>query len=88
MGDENNNIEQGEVSSEKLKSLVVRIEQLEEDKVSVQDDIKFVYAQAKSEGFGPKIIRKVIRLRKTEVEKRREESELTDLYASALGMEI
>lgn len=77
----------GEVSSERLRSFILRIEKLEESKASVLEDIKDVYGEAKSTGFDVKIIRKIVRLRKIEVEKRREEDELLELYKSAIGME-
>jgi len=69
----------------KLKSLVERIERLEEDKASVTGDLKEVYAEAKGEGFDTKIIRKVIRLRKSDVAKRQEEEALIELYITAIG---
>lgn len=75
------------VSGERLRSVIKRIEKLEEDKAGISDDIKEVYAEAKGTGFDVKIIRQIVRLRKVEVEKRREESELLDLYMSAIGME-
>ncbi len=77
----------GEISSERLKSFIKRIEKLEEDKASVAEDIRDVYAEAKGSGFDVKIIRKIISLRKMEVEKRREEEEILDLYKAAIGME-
>jgi len=77
-----------EVSSERLRSFILRIEKLEEDKTTLLDDIRDVYAEAKSTGFEVKIIRQIVRLRKMEVEKRREQEELLDLYKSALGMEV
>ena len=78
----------GEVSSERLKSFVKRIEKLEEDKASVLEDLKDVYAEVKGTGFDPRILRAVVSLRRMEVEKRREREELLDLYKSALGMEV
>lgn len=75
------------ISSDRLRSIIKRIEKLEEDKAGVSDDIKEVYAEAKGTGFDVKIIRQIVRLRKVELEKRREESELLDLYMSAIGME-
>lgn len=78
----------GEISSERLKSFIKRIEKLEGDKASVADDIKDVYAEAKGTGFDVKIIRQIIRLRKLEVEARREQEELLELYKSAIGMEV
>lgn len=68
-----------------LKTVVERIERLEEDKAAVMTDIKEVYAEAKGNGFDVKIIRKTIRLRKQDKVKRQEEEALLDLYLSALG---
>lgn len=76
-----------ELSGQRLKSFIQRIEKLEEDKASVLEDIRDVYSEAKSTGFDAKIIRQVIRLRKMELEQRREQEELLDLYKSAIGME-
>ena len=69
----------------RLKSLIERIERLEEDKAAVMFDLKEVYAEAKGEGFDSKIIRKVVRLRKQDKAKRQEEEALVDLYLSAIG---
>ncbi len=69
----------------KLKSLIERIERLEEDKAAVAVDLKEVYGEAKSEGFDTKIIRKVVRLRAQDKAKRQEEEALIDLYISAIG---
>ncbi|HEX7759970.1 MAG TPA: DUF2312 domain-containing protein [Caulobacteraceae bacterium] len=69
----------------KLKSIVERIERLEEDKAAVANDLKEVYAEAKGEGFDTKILRKVVRLRKQDTAKRQEEEALIDLYISAIG---
>lgn len=75
------------ISGERLRAFVQRIEKLEEDKAAVGDDLKEVYAEIKGVGFDTKIVRQIIRLRKTEVEKRRENDELLELYKSAIGME-
>jgi uncharacterized protein (UPF0335 family) len=69
----------------KLKSLVERIERLEEDRKAVGADLREVYAEAKGEGFDTKILRKVIRLRKADVAKRQEEEALVELYITAIG---
>lgn len=69
-----------------LKSIVERIERLEEDKAAISGDIKEVYAEAKANGFDTKIIRKVVALRKKEAAKREEEQALIDTYMGALGM--
>jgi uncharacterized protein (UPF0335 family) len=86
MADDASNIETlGVTAQGKLKSLVERIERLEEDRAAVAGDLKEVYAEAKGEGFDTKIIRKVIRLRKADIAKRQEEEALIELYISAIG---
>jgi uncharacterized protein (UPF0335 family) len=86
MADDASNIETlGQTAQGKLKSLVERIERLEEDRAAVANDLKEVYAEAKGEGFDTKIIRKVVRLRKADTAKRQEEEALIELYISAIG---
>ena len=75
------------LSGERLRSFIQRIEKLNEDKAAVGEDLKEVYSEAKGVGFDTKIIRNIIRLRKIEVEKRREYTELEKSYMSAIGME-
>ena len=69
----------------RLKTIIERLERLEEDKAGVMADLKEVYAEAKGEGFDTKIIRKVVRLRKQDRAKRQEEETILDLYMSAIG---
>jgi uncharacterized protein (UPF0335 family) len=69
-----------------LRSLVERIERLEEEKKTIAGDIKEVYAEAKGHGFDTKILRKVVSLRKKEATEREEEQSLLDIYMQALGM--
>jgi len=69
----------------RLKSLIERIERLEEDKAAIAADLKEVFGEAKGEGFDTKIMRKVVRLRKQDKAKRQEEEALVDLYLSAIG---
>lgn len=69
-----------------LKSLIERIERLEEEKKTTSADIKEVYAEAKGHGFDTKVLRKVISLRKKDVAERQEEEQMLDLYLQALGM--
>jgi uncharacterized protein (UPF0335 family) len=86
MADDSSNIDTlNSTAQGKLKSLIERIERLEEDKASVAGDLKEVYAEAKGEGFDSKIIRKVVRLRKQDTAKRQEEEALVDLYLAAIG---
>lgn len=76
----------GGVAGQRLKSLVERIEKLEEEKGAIGSDIKDVYGEAKGTGFDTKTLRKLIRLRKMDEEKRREEDELLELYRAAIGL--
>lgn len=71
-----------------LKSIVERIERLEEEKKATADDIKDVYAEAKANGFDTKQLRAVVRIRKMGQQKRAEELAILDLYLHALGMEL
>jgi len=86
MADDSPNIDTlGATAQGKLKSLVERIERLEEDRAAVAGDLKEVYAEAKGEGFDTKTIRKVVRLRKADAAKRSEEEALIELYITAIG---
>ncbi len=68
-----------------LKTIIERIERLEEDKAAVAADLKEVYAEAKGNGFDTKTLRKVVRYRKQDRAKLQEEEALLDLYLSAIG---
>jgi uncharacterized protein (UPF0335 family) len=72
-------------NNNQIKALVERIEKLEEEKAAIAGDIKEVYQEAKSNGFDPKILKKVISLRKIEASKRAEEQALLSVYLDALG---
>lgn len=76
----------GGVAGKRLLSFIERIERLEEEKAAYTEDIKEVYAEAKGVGFCSKTIRRVIKERKIEPEKRHEQLELFELYKSAIGM--
>ena len=74
------------IARDQLKSIVERIERLEEEKAALSSDIKDVYAEAKANGFDTKILRTVIRLRKQDSAERQEQEAILDLYLHALGM--
>ena len=76
----------GGVAGKRLLSFFERIERLEEEKAALAEDIKDVYAEAKAAGFEVKIMRRIMKLRKMDIEKRQEEDELLSLYMSAIGM--
>jgi uncharacterized protein (UPF0335 family) len=75
------------VSGQRLKSYLDRIERLEEEKKGLADDIKDIYAEAKGVGFDTKTIRTLVKLRKMDTNKRHEEEELLELYKSAVGLD-
>lgn len=74
------------ISAEQLRLLIERIERLEEEKKGISDDIKDVYAEAKSTGFDTKTIRAVVRLRRMEKHHRDEADALLETYRTALGI--
>jgi uncharacterized protein (UPF0335 family) len=69
-----------------LKAFVERIERLEEEKKAIADDIRDVYGEAKATGFDVKVLRTVIRLRKQDVDERKEQEAILETYLHALGM--
>ena len=77
----------GAVARDQLRSFVERIERLEEEKKTIADDIKEVYAEAKGNGFDTKALRTIIRLRKQDANERAEAEAVLELYMAALGME-
>jgi len=76
----------GTIARDQLRAFIERIERLEEEKANLLADIREVYAEAKAMGFDPKIMRKVVSLRKMDVDKRQEEDFVLDTYLNALGM--
>ena len=87
MNDEQNN-EISEIKSKdnRLKSFIERIERLEEEKYNIIADIKEVYSEAKSAGYDPKIMRKVLTIRKIDTDERLEQEAILDTYKNALGI--
>lgn len=73
------------VNNNQLQSIVERIERLEEEKKTISGDIREVFQEAKGNGYDIKILRKVIALRKRDVNERAEEEAILELYMSALG---
>lgn len=74
-----------EINSGHLRAFIERVERLEAEKKALSEDIKEVYAEAKGNGFDPKIMRKIVVLRKMDQDKRDEEEALIDIYMRALG---
>ena len=74
------------ITPDRLRSFVERIENLEDEKRAVQEQIKEVLAEAKGEGYDVKILRKILQLRRKKPHERKEEEELLEVYMAALGM--
>lgn len=78
--------EYSSIAAARLRSVIERIERLEEEKKALSADIKDVFAEAKSGGFDVKVIRQVLRLRRQEPAEVEEQDTLLELYRRALGM--
>lgn len=74
------------IAADQLRSIVERIERLEEEKKAIADDIKDVYGEAKGNGYDTKVLRAIIALRRQDAGEREEEDAILDLYKHALGM--
>jgi uncharacterized protein (UPF0335 family) len=77
---------EGGIAADRLRSIVDRVERLEEEKKALSDDIKDIFAEVKSAGFDVKAVRQIIRMRKWEPAELEEHEALIDLYRRALGM--
>ena len=80
------NAQHGNIAADRLRSLVERIERLEEERKALAGDIKDIYAEAKSAGFDVKVLRQLIRIRRQEPADVEEQETLLDVYRRALGM--
>ena len=74
------------ITGDQLKSFVERIERLEEEKTGLAEDIREIFSEAKSQGYDPKIMREVLKIRKMNKEDREVQEELITVYMNALGM--
>ena len=86
MSDENTNPEVGGIAVDRLRSLIERIERLEEEKAAIASDVRDVFAEAKSAGFDVKIMRTILKLRKMNAADRDEQEYLLDVYKKALDI--
>ncbi|CAN5137062.1 MAG: DUF2312 domain-containing protein [Sphingomonas sp.] len=75
----------GTVAADQLRLFIERIERLEEEKKAIADDVRDVYGEAKANGYDPKIMRMVVRLRKMESHTRQEQDAILDTYRTAIG---
>ena len=82
----NNNQQSIQMKDDKLKSFIERIERLSEEKNNINFDIKEVFSEAKSMGYDPIIMRKILALRKMDIDERIEQEALLNTYRNALGI--
>lgn len=78
--------ETGGLAVDRLRSLIERIERLNEEKAALESDIRDIFAEAKGAGFDAKIMREIIKLRKMNVADREEQEFLLETYCKALGI--
>ena len=76
----------GGVAADRLRTIIERIERLEEEKAALAEDIREVYAEAKGNGFDVKVMRQIVRLRKMDSNDRSEMEAVLETYMAALGM--
>lgn len=74
------------VPKEQLKSIIERIERLEEEKKTISDDVRDIYAEAKGNGYEVKALRTIVRMRKQDSDERRQQEAVLEAYMQALGM--
>jgi uncharacterized protein (UPF0335 family) len=87
MSETQEQIQPSDVTTSKLKRFIEQIEHAEQEKLEVMEHIRDIYAAAKSEGFEPRIMRKIVGMRKRRREEVEEEEMLLETYKRALGME-
>ena len=73
------------VAKDQLKSVLDRIENLDDERAAIMEHMKEVYAEAKGNGFDTKAIRKLVALRKKDAAKLAEDRAILELYAAAIG---
>ena len=86
MDEKSNNKEPVQKKDDKLESFIKRIERLSEEKNNINFDIKEVFSEAKSMGYDPTVMRKILALRKIDIDERIEQEALLNTYRNALGI--
>jgi uncharacterized protein (UPF0335 family) len=74
------------VAADQIRAIIERIERQEEEKKTISDDIRDIYAEAKGNGYDVKALRTIVRMRKMDANERQEQETILDLYKQALGM--
>lgn len=86
LGHNSNDPAVGGIAADRLRSIIERVERLEEERKGLAGDIKDIFTEAKSAGFDVKVLRQIIRIRKQEPAEVEEQETLLDVYRRALGM--
>jgi uncharacterized protein (UPF0335 family) len=74
------------IAKDQLRSIVERIERLEEEKAGIASDIRDIYAEAKGNGYDVKALRTIVRMRKQDANERQQAETILETYMQALGM--
>lgn len=82
----NSGVSEGGIAADRLRSIIERVERLDEERKALSGDIKDIFSEAKSAGFDVKTIKQLIRMRKQEPADLEEQETLLDVYRRALGM--
>ena len=82
----NSGAAEGGIAADRLRSIIERVERLDEERKALQGDIKDIFSEAKSAGFDVKVVKQIIRMRKQEPAEVEEQETLLDIYRRALGM--
>lgn len=77
----------GNIAADQLRSIIERVERLEEDKANIAADVRDVYAEAKANGYDVKALKEIVKLRKLDTHERDEQEHTLDLYKRAMGMQ-
>lgn len=86
LGHNSNDPAVGGIAADRLRSIIERVERLEEERKGLAGDIKDIFTEAKSAGFEVKVLRQIIRIRKQDPAAVEEQETLLDIYRRALGM--
>ena len=78
----------GGIAADQLRSIVERVERIEEERAGLASDIRDVFAEARGNGFDVKTIRRILKLRRMDASDREEAESLLELYGKALGMQL
>jgi uncharacterized protein (UPF0335 family) len=76
----------GDNAKEQIRSIIERVERLEEEKAAIASDIKDVFTEAKGNGFDCKALRTIVRMRKQDAGERAEQETILETYMQAMGM--